>query len=192
MLRYLKADPKKKQYALDRIRAEGPLMSKDFKNPDRPRKPGTGMDWTVNPMNLALRLLFMEGQIMVAYRKGFQKAYDLTERVLPPTADTTHPTSDEFIQYLIRRDIRAHGLVRASEIGYLLKGTGKPVERMLYTMLDEGEIREVAVQGLGALPYYTTPQHLASVENLSSKRTLKILSPFDNLVIQRKRAEELF
>ncbi len=192
MLRYFKKDPKRKAYVLDRIKAEGPLMSKDFKNTEKPKKPSNGMDWTRNPFNVALRLLFMEGRIMVAHRKGFQKAYDLTERVLPSFVDPSLPSREEFIRHLILRDIHAHGLVRPTEIGYLLSGTNKDIETILKKMLSEGDILEMQVEKLGPKPYYTTGRLYDELENLKNRRTLTILSPFDNLIIQRKRAEELF
>ena len=191
-LRYFNNDKTVKNYILDRIKAEGPLMSKDFKTESKVQRASVGMDWQANPMNLALRLLFMEGKIMVSHRKGFQKAYDLTDRVLPDQVDRTFPSREEYIRHLILRDVQAHGLVRDTEIGYLLKGTGKDIQQMLKKMISRNELVEVLVDKTGVKPYYTTPDLYLASQSLPSKRTLKILSPFDNLIIQRKRAEELF
>lgn len=188
---WFEKDHKTVDYVFDQIRAEGPLMSKDFKAPPGAIKPGTGMDWARNPLNLALRQLFMEGRIMVAHRKGFQKSYDLPERVLPAGVNTNMPAEEEYLRYLIMRDVRAHGLARAKEIGYLLKINRQKLQQLLDGMAAGGELLPARVQGLGAAPYYVRP---GSLEGLPSQAgpTLRILSPFDNLVIQRKRLEELF
>ena len=191
-LRYFKTDKNAKAYIMDRIKAEGPLMSKDFKPKGKIKRAAVGMDWQANPMNMALRLLFMEGSIMVAHRKGFQKAYDLTERVLPEHVDRSIPSREHYIRHLIHRDVKAHGLVRETEIGYLLKGTGKDVQKVLRSMLTQGDLLEIFVERAGAKPFYTTPAQYEASHSLPARRALKLLSPFDNLVIQRQRTEELF
>ncbi len=177
---------------LERIRREGPLMSKDFKNDKPMTAPGNGMDWARNPFNLALRLLFMEGRIMVAGRRGFQKAYGMPEEVLPAGTDDKLPARDAYLRYLIERDTRAHGLVKAREIGYLLRGLQPKLNAVLREMVNAGELLTARVEGLGEEPYYIRPQALERFTRMNEKPMLYILSPFDNLVIQRKRLEELF
>ena len=189
---WFKKDEKLVSYVFDRIRTEGPLMSKDFVNPQKKKGVGDGMDWTINPVNLALRQLFMEGRVMVAYRRGFQKVYDLPERVLPPEVDLQMPSRSEYLQYLIERDIRAHGIIRARETGYLLKNTGAEIKTLLSKLVEAGTLAAVRVEGQGPEPFFLRPEWL---ENLSGKNYptgLYILSPFDNIVIQRKRLEALF
>lgn len=179
-------------HVLDRIRREGPLMSKDFKADSPARPGGNGMDWSRNPYNLALRQLFMEGRIMVAGRRGFQKTYGLPHDILPSGIDKKLPARDAYIRYLIARDIRAHGLVKASEIGYLLRNIQPALKDGLADMLAAGELISARVEGQGDTLYYL---HRGALEQLSQPRPparLHILSPFDNLVIQRKRLEELF
>ncbi len=87
---------------LARIVAEGPLSSKDFAAPEGEKR-GTWWDW--KPAKTALELLLWKGDLMVTARQGFQKVYDLTERVLPPDTDTRLP---------IRRG--AGGVLRAAGI----------------------------------------------------------------------------
>lgn len=177
---------------LDRIRREGPLMSKDFKH-DNPNPTGSnGMDWTRNPFNLALRQLFMEGRILATGRRGFQKAYDLPERVLPSGIDTNLPPRDAYLQYLIERDTRAHGLMKAREIGYLLRKLQPGLNDCLEELTAAGKLAAVRVEGMGEEPYYLKPQAWEHLAQLKHPPKLYILSPFDNLVIQRKRLEELF
>lgn len=189
---WFKKDSKLMSYVLDRIKREGPLMSRDFNNPDKKKGAAKGMDWARNPVNLALRQLFMEGKIMVSGRKGFQKTYDLPERIIPHGIDQSLPGREEYFRYLIKRDIRAHGLGKAGEIAYLLKNTGKEVRLILKKMVMTGELTEVKVEGRGPEAYFVRPESLENFPSLKRKRKLMILSPFDNLVIQRKRLEELF
>jgi uncharacterized protein YcaQ len=179
------------QYALDRIKAEGPLMSRDFKKDDTRLYFGGKQEWSTTPISHTLFQLFMEGRLMVVERKGFQKVFDLTERVLPADTDTRTPTRDEYIRHLIDRDIQAHGLVKAAEIGYLIKNTSADINRLLNQMLEQEEIVEVSIER-SASTYYTRAAYLEELPAINRERRIRILSPFDNLIIQRKRTEELF
>lgn len=189
---WFKKDKKTAEYVYDRIKQEGPLMSRDFKNQEQLKSSSTGMDWARNPLNLALRQLFMEGRIMVSHRRGFQKAYDLPENILPASVDTTVPTRKEYLRYLINRDLRAHGLLQPKEIGYLLKNTGRDINVLLKEMVRSGELEKVKVEGLGSQIYYVQSGTLKSGLAGQTSPQLNILSPFDNLVIQRNRIEQLF
>lgn len=188
---WFKRDSKTLQYVLDRIEAEGPLQSKDFK-PAQVKKTSNGMDWSRNPMNQALRQLFMQGRIMITARKGFQKVYDLTERVVPTHIDQSHPSQEEYFQHLILRDIQAHGLLKNREMGYLLKGTSKPIQQQLEQMVEAGILVPVLVEKQDGTIYYTTPTLLDTIGTLKLRKRIHILSPFDNFLIQRKRMVELF
>lgn len=92
-------DKKMNKFVLDRIKAEGPLQSKDFEH--RRNGPGNWYEW--KPAKKALEQLFMEGKLMVVKRQGFQKVYDLSERVLPSNVNTDLPTEKEFAEYLIKK-----------------------------------------------------------------------------------------
>ncbi|WP_310993960.1 winged helix-turn-helix domain-containing protein [Aequorivita marina] len=167
---------------LKRIENEGPLMAKDFAHTAKVR------EWESKPAKQALENLFMQGDLMISSRKNFHKVYDLTERVLPENIDTKCPTQQEYIRFLIRSYLSANGIGQASEIAYLLKNTKKRVTSELKKMYANNELLEVNVNGQ---IYYAFPDTL----DLLSKpinRQLKILSPFDNLLIQRKRMQHLF
>ncbi len=185
-------NPRLISYALDRVRAEGPLMSRDFAKGDGRLYFGNNKEgWSASAISHTLFQLFMEGELMVVGRKGFQKIYGLTERALPSGVDTRRPTREEYIHYLIERDIRAHGLAKASEIGYLIKNSAADINRELATMVEAGELIELAVAGQPQ-SYYAFPSALEILGAISRERRIRILSPFDNLIIQRKRLEELF
>jgi len=185
-------NPQLIRYALGRIRAEGPLMSRDFAKEGGRLYFGNNKEgWSASAISHALFQLFIEGELMVVSRKGFQKVYDLTERALPAGVDTRRPSREEYIRHLIGRDIRAHGLLKATEIGYLIKNSTAEINRQLTQMTEAGELAQLAVEGQ-AQPYYAFPSTLETLDAVPVGRRIRILSPFDNLIIQRKRLEELF
>jgi hypothetical protein len=75
---------------LARIAAEGALRTRDFEE----ARAGSSGWWDWKPAKQALEQLFMQGELMVSARQGFQKVYDLPERVLPDWVDTREPTLD--------------------------------------------------------------------------------------------------
>lgn len=181
-------DRKAMQEVLARIRAEGPLMAKDFEH--RGDK-STDWGWNWKPAKIALEQLFIEGKLITSHRVGFQKVYDLPERALPEGLDTRVPTDEEFHRYLINRAIRAHGLVSEQEICYLRRGVRPGVKATLRNMLDAGEIIRVDVEHSPAT-YYSTEQCIEAATGKRISRHVSLLSPFDNTAIQRKRLLELF
>jgi uncharacterized protein YcaQ len=188
-------DKKMNRYVLDKIKAEGPLQSKDFefKREDK----GNWYNW--KPAKQALEQLFMEGKLMVARRQNFQKVYDLAERVVPGSIDTTLPDRKEYAAYLIRKAIQAYGISSESELNYLRKGWKEVISSEVKRMLKTGELISLNIETLKDT-YLTTPEKVQSLiptTLLSGKDTLSsgimhFLSPFDNVVIQRKRLNNLF
>ncbi len=167
-------DEKLMKSVLKRIDTEGPLMAKDLDN---------------TPAKQALENLFMQGELMIPYRVNFHKVYDLTERVLPDHIDTSIPGEEEYARHLITRYLQANGLGKASEITYLLKNTKALVISILQEMVSNGELLPIDVNGNN---YYVLPASLDLLNQPLARSQLKILSPFDNLLIQRKRTLELF
>ncbi|MBD3285774.1 winged helix-turn-helix domain-containing protein, partial [candidate division WOR-3 bacterium] len=175
---------------LERIRKEGPLGSADFKSPDG-KKRGTWWDW--KPAKTALELLMWMGKLMVADRRNFQRIYDLTERVLPTDIDTSEPSPEEVARFRIRRTLRAQGIATEREIlDYLHITSGKKVPDALLDLSDSGEVLKVEIDTLKD-DYYVLADILEQTTRLRRlKPKLHLLSPFDNLVINRKRIEKLF
>ena len=169
---------------LKRIADEGPLMARDFEHTGTRRG-----DWHSKPAKQALENLYMQGALMSARRENFHKVYDVTERVLPPGTDTRMPSPEEYARFLITRFLRAHGLGQAAEIAYLLKNTKPLITHTVQDMLASGELQSIRVAGKD---YVTLPDALSLLDRPLARNTLKILSPFDNLLIQRKRMQALF
>jgi uncharacterized protein YcaQ len=178
-------DKKTMALVLDRIKAEGPLQAKDFKDS---REKNTGW-WDWKPAKKALEQLFMEGQLMVESRQGFQKVYDLTERVLPSTIDISTPSNEAYYQHLIINYLTANAIGTPQQITYLLKGLKTPVQKHCMQMLEEGLLITVTVDNQC---YFALPTVNNLLEKKLTRSKVKILSPFDNLLIQRKRTKALF
>lgn len=174
---------KMNKYVLDRITSEGPLQSRDFK--DTRDTPGAWFDW--KPAKIALEQLFMEGKLMIAERRNFQKVYDLTENVLPTHIDSSTPSIKEYCDYLIKSTIRAQGLATVNEIGYLRKGIKPMLVKTINELVKTHEIVSANVENSDQ-EYFT----FANYFHQETPQVVHILSPFDNLVIQRKRLQTLF
>ena len=178
-------DTKVSKEVLARVSAEGPLLARDFEDEARIEGAWGG----VKPAKRALEQLFMEGKLMIVGRQGFQKVYDLAERVLPNNVDTTYPSRTEYLDYLIFGYLRAHGLANSAQMSYLLKGVRAEVEQRCRQLCEDNQLIEVS---LANAKYYADINFETVMKMRSSQSKIKILSPFDNLVIQRQRLRELF
>lgn len=186
-------DKKIHKYVLDKIKAEGPLQSKDF---EADKKHATWFDW--KPAKIALEQLFQNGKLMVRERKGFQKVYDLTERVLPSEIDTSLPTKLEFAEYLILSTLRAHGIASLKDMTHLRSGMDPIVVKVLKKMLVEGIISEININSVNE-KYYQIANHQLPITNHTTinrksaiNKSAIILSPFDNAIIRRNRLKNIF
>ncbi len=80
-----------------RIQSEGPLRSSDFEHPEK-----RGPWWGWKPQKAALDFLWRSGELMIPRREGFQKVYDLTERVLPEHHTLPCPGPAEYLEWICR------------------------------------------------------------------------------------------
>ena len=115
--------------------------------------------------------------------------YDLRERVLPASVNCSTPSPDEHARHLITRYLQAHGLGQIKDVGHLRKGIKKQLALTAQQMLEAKELIEVTAANQ---TYFALPQQLSLLHNRTNKSRACILSPFDNLVIQRHRMRELF
>ncbi len=183
-------NPDKKLMAelMARIKSDGPLCSRDVET-KRPQKSTGWWDW--KPAKKALEQLFMQGDLMVCDRTGFQKTYDLTERVLTAGVDTRLPTTNELAKHLLDQQLRCHGLVSLKGLTYLRRNgpLRHAMKNLVNDRLAEHSLEQVVLNnGDGYfLPAGALEQSMPRTSN-----RLTILSPFDNSVIQRERLKALF
>jgi len=181
------SDRKLSDNIMQRIKTEGPLRTRDFADT---RLVNNGW-WDWKPAKQALEQLFMQGELMVSGREGFQKVYDLPERVLPDWVDSSMPTMDEYAGHLIDTTLRAHGFAGLVSMTYLRKGKQlrAAIKEQLQQRLETNQLTTVDLGNNNTL--YIDPELLETRAPHSSAR-VRILSPFDNAVIQRQRGREIF
>ena len=183
---WFEKDPKLMRQILKQFKKRGALMSRDFDKSDFK----SDVPWNRHPVNQALMNLYMSGKLMITGRKKFQKIYDLPERIIPKEVNVKMPTSTEYLEHLIERDLRAHGMMKAREMGYLLKIDRKVLKTILNKKVKSGALEVISIEGLEDI-YFTLPDKLNNF-SAKNKKEFHLLSPFDNLVIQRKRLSEIF
>jgi len=186
---YKNPDKKLMGELLARITIDGPLRSRDLTNNSEKTTKRQGW-WDWKPAKKALEQLYMQGDLMVSDRTGFQKTYDLTERVLPSHVNSQMPSIEEFAAHLLDQQLRCHGLVTLKGLTYLRRNTElrKTVKALVNERLAQGSLEQVLSDGEEfILEAGMFAQTLPRMNN-----RLLILSPFDNSVIQRERLKTLF
>ena len=158
---------------LDRLADSGPLASRDI--PDTSAVPWASTGWTNNRnVTQMLEFLMMRGEIAISGRVGRERLWDLAERVYPTNVQI--PSVEEALKLKDERRLRALGIARA-------KGTAMPIEPVIV-----GDAGEPAVVEGVAGEWRVDPEALG--QDFEGRTAL--LSPFDRLPYDRKRAQELF
>lgn len=175
---------------LKRICDEGPMAARDFENPFEKTR-GTWWDW--KPVKAALEMLFWRGELMISERNGFERVYDLTERVLPAGMDLRIPAADELGRFIVRRALTALGVVSEKDIReYIRIGDKELISAVLRQMLNSAEIVRLSIEGHSGT-FYALPKVLEEVSSFRARPPrVRLLSPFDNLVISRSRLKQRF
>ena len=177
---------------LAHIRATGPVRSADFA-----REAGTGNGWwDWKPEKRHLEVLFAIGQLMVAERRNFHRVYDLTERVLPDWDDARDlPPRETVTEEALRRTCRALGVVRADWVADYYRLPRRPYRDELQALADRGELIPVQVEGWKQdtfVHHEFAPMIDDAANGKLASTVTTVLSPFDPVVWDRKRAAALF
>lgn len=192
---YKNPDRKLMGELLERIRLDGPIKSRDLETnskrlANKPSSSNTGW-WDWKPAKKALEQLYMEGEIMVCDRDGFQKTYDLCERVLPSKLNVEMPSMEEFATHILDQQLRCHGFVSMKGITYQRRNSAltKAVKTLVKERLAHRNLEEIQISS--GEKFILEP---GAFERPSPnvKNRMLILSPFDNSVIQRDRLAALF
>jgi hypothetical protein len=174
-------------FIIDRITSEGPLQSRDF---EETKKRGAWWDW--KPAKEGLEFLFHTGRLVARARKNFQKVYDIPERFLPSNIELTMPTDEELSEHLIMKSITANGISSEKELTYLRHHNRSATKITINRLIEEKKILAVKVREIENEKYYSTKKILRTHISVVPENNVHILSPFDNLVIQRKRLQDIF
>ncbi len=178
---------------LERIRAEGAIRARDLEI-ERARPSGGWWDWHAG--KTALEYLWHSGQLAVARRDGFQKVYDLPERVIPEAARRHQPDEPELIDWACRAALERLGVASPSELA------------RFFGLISIDEAKAWCGRNLGAA---ALPATLGSANGAPPKKLLarpdieallrdlpeplgrlRVLNPFDPLLRDRERLARLF
>ncbi|PCJ36284.1 MAG: hypothetical protein COA75_08635 [Cellvibrionales bacterium] len=172
---------------LARIGSDGPLRSRDLETNTKQR--AGWWDW--KPAKKALEQLYMQGDLMVSDREGFQKTYDLAERVLPSHLNLKMPSMEEFAAHMLDQQLRCHGFVSLKGLTYLRRNAElrKAVKALVNERLAQSTLEQLQLPS-GERFILETGALERPLPRLNNR--MLILSPFDNSVIQRDRLKALF
>ncbi|WP_315776106.1 MULTISPECIES: winged helix-turn-helix domain-containing protein [unclassified Bradyrhizobium] len=143
------------------------------------------------PSKRALQLGFYEGVLTVSGRDGMLKTYDLTARHFGWQRLPKGANDREIAAYLLDRGLRAQGVVSLDSLCHLNAPSKAAVRRVIDARVRRGELVPVTLEGAGRQEHWATPAALEEPIDISSER-VHILSPFDPLIIQRKRTQAIF
>ena len=179
---WLEANEEFVHYALAELRRRGPLRARDLENraAEGWRTGGWNDEGQSAPM--LLDILWFQGKVMIVGRDGQQRLWDVASRSLPKVQVRTGMAAEH-----IERQVRARGVTKLNRLGYLFDGDMPDRERALRELLRDGVIVPIEVDGLPGA-WFT---HRELLEKAFRGRTVA-LSPFDDLISNRDRAEQLF
>jgi uncharacterized protein len=195
---WLAANQALRRSILRQLKAAGPLPTSAFE--DRSAAAWRSSGWTAGRnVDRMLDLLWTQGRILVAGRRGQQRVWDLAERWLPDWAPTRRPPEREVVRLAAQRSLRALGVATARDIDrHFTAGRYPGLPSVLASLERSGRIERVRLAADGAErqgPWYVHADDLALLERLESgdwRPRTTLLSPFDNLIINRERTERLF
>lgn len=178
---------------LSLIRKDGPLTIRDIEDDVLVEK---DHPWASRkPSKRALQLAFYAGTLAVTAREGMLKTYDLMERHfgwdVDPALKPRPATERQIMDYMIDRSLRSQGIVTLDSICHLAAGRKDAVRERIEARVRKKDLIPIVVEGAGKIEHWARPD----VEDglaASPAELVHILSPFDPLVIQRKRLKFLF
>jgi len=183
-------DPGAYAAMLARIRDQGPLSLRDIDDETLEEKLHP---WASRkPSKRLLDHGFWTGDLTISARTGMLKSYELTDRHFGWTEPVSAATPDEFAAYLLDRGLRAQGVASLESVTYGDAPAKAAVARIVAERVARGALVPVEIEGLPRANHWATPAALDDLSTLERARRVHILSPFDPLVIQRKRLLALF
>lgn len=184
LTQFAKDRPQVIEQTLQRVRAEGPLRPRDFGQP----AVRSGEWWGWNDNKTALEYLFWTGDVTTAKREGFERIYDVPERVLPGEAlNAPTPSRADAMRELARQSARALGIATETDIRDYFRLPVACTRQAVQELAEQGEILEVPVEGWNKPAFVWKDARPARRFDRAT-----VLSPFDPLVWNRDRAHRLF
>lgn len=166
------------------VRLRGPIAASDIEG-----HKGVGGWWGWSEAKHAFEWLFWAGRITTASRRGFERLYDLPERVLPrDILDRPIPDEADAQRELMRIAAKALGIGTAGCLRDYFRQSPEAAKIHIPELVEAGDIAPIDVKGWG-------PQQVYIHKDAKAPRRVEaraLLAPFDPLVFERTRAERLF
>jgi uncharacterized protein YcaQ len=143
------------------------------------------------PSKHALELAFFSGVVTVSERNGMLKTYDLSSRHFGWEKPLKGASTSAYTAYLLDRALRSQAIVSLDSICHLDAPSKKAVRELIERRVRQKELVPVVLDRAGKQEHWATPDTLDATRGDDS-HPVHILSPFDPLVIQRKRTELFF
>ncbi|MET0769464.1 MAG: crosslink repair DNA glycosylase YcaQ family protein [Solirubrobacteraceae bacterium] len=171
---------------LDEVRERGPIAASELEAEERPKRTGPWWDWS--DVKRAIEFLFWSGQVTSARRRGFERLYDVPERVLPAEVIATPtPPVEEAQRGLVRVAARSMGVASERDLrDYFRLPTAEAKERIA-ELVEAGELLPVTVEGWRNHAYLDPGARFPRRVDACA-----VLGPFDSLIWERDRVERLF
>jgi uncharacterized protein YcaQ len=184
-LRVFKERPEFVGSLLHRLHDEGPCGAGALR--DAPRGKGTWWGW--DDVKRGLEYLFWSGRVTTSRRtNGFERLYDVTERVIPAAVlSLPTPTREDAQRELVRRSAVAHGVATEKDLRDYFRLRPDEGRVALASLVEEGALQPVQVDGWKQPAYL----HVDATQPRWVRRQA-LLSPFDPLVWERSRTGRLW
>jgi uncharacterized protein YcaQ len=143
------------------------------------------------PSKRALQLAFYTGALTISARSGMLKTYELMERHFGWDKWPKPASEREITTYQLDRALRAQGIVSLDSICYMNAPSKSIMRRLIDARVRRQELVPVALENAGKTEYWVQPETL-DTQPQPDEALVHVLSPFDPLIIQRKRLKFFF
>jgi hypothetical protein len=173
-----------------RLKREGPLSIRDIADDELVEK---HHPWASRkPSKRVLQLMFYQGLVVVSARQGMVKTYDLTARHFGWERMPRPATERQVTTYKLNRALRSQGVVSLDSICHLEPSAKPSVLALIESRVRRRQLVEVALEGAPRVKLWATPAAVAEMPDPPASDLVHLLSPFDPLIIQRRRLKLFF
>jgi uncharacterized protein YcaQ len=173
-----------------RLRREGALTIRDIDDDVLVEK---HHPWASRkPSKRALQLAFFRGDVTISKRLGMLKTYELMDRHFGWEKPPRPASEREGSEYILDRALRAQGVISLDSVCYLDAPRKPAIRKLVDQRVRRGALVPVAIEGAGKQEHWAAPGVLEAPPAETGDRPVHLLSPFDPLVIQRKRLKLFF
>jgi uncharacterized protein len=177
------------QKVISLIRREGALSIRDIDDDVLVEKDHA---WASRkPSKRALQHAFFNGALTVSERSGMLKTYELIDRHFGWGRVPKPASERQILDYRLDRALRSQGIVSLDSICHLDAARKAPIRRLIESRMRRGDLVTVSIEGHAKAEHWAQPRTVDAIPG-SAEPLVHVLSPFDPLIIQRKRLELFF